>query len=277
MARRDGLLLAVGLGAGYLLLSGRGKASADTPADEEGWSEWDDAEEIDTTPDVPPPEPPKKPRKKVLGPQPIDTSKPRPVIDVTPPPLTADQIRQRYKRQPTDAELLERAEFERQVEELEESLREQDGESKAPAPAGTEGAVIAAKKAAAATTTSPQTEARRATGNALSSALRTLHPVSKAKAQGTPTRPSPGAVRKVAAPAGTNISLARSTAQDVAKHLRNKGKRYNHAVVKQWQQRAGMKADGIYGPATASALRYYGANAPAPLFKGVDAKYVPPT
>lgn len=83
-----------------------------------------------------------------------------------------------------------------------------------------------------------------------------------------PAPPSRGAL--------VNVALAKKTAADVAKHIRAKGRKYTTQVVKQFQQRAGLTDDGMYGPATASALRYFGANAPAPLFKGINAKYVPP-
>ena len=108
----------------------------------------------------------------------------------------------------------------------------------------------------------PTTAKKQAAGTAVSSKLRTL----------VPQQPSAG----VAAPPGTNLALAKQTASDVAKHIQNKGRKYNTAVLKQFQARAGMRPDGLYGPASASALRYFGANAPAPLFKGANAKYVPP-
>ena len=128
-------------------------------------------------------------------------------------------------------------------------------------------AIMAAMQAQKAAVKEPQTSTLQATGNKVSAALRTLAPAVKKPVQGPASAP---------VTSKTNLALAKQTAPDVAKHIQNKGKKYTVSVVKQFQERAGMKADGLYGPATASALRYFGANAPAPLYKGVNAKYVPP-
>lgn len=106
----------------------------------------------------------------------------------------------------------------------------------------------------------------QAKGSQLSSQLRKL----------SPAKAPPSNKRK--APPGTNIALARSTAKDVAKHILKTGKKYTRKVLAQFQLRAGLKPDGLYGPMSAEALRYFGAAAPKPLFNvNTTAHYVPPT
>ncbi len=88
---------------------------------------------------------------------------------------------------------------------------------------------------------------------------------------------APAAARvKVAAPPGTDLALAKKTAKDTAAHIRNAGKLYKRDVLARFQRAAGLTADGLYGPVARSALSYFGAAPPAPLFKGQDLKYVPP-
>lgn len=107
---------------------------------------------------------------------------------------------------------------------------------------------------------------QKAQGNRLAAQARAL------------TKPVPAAaqVRNVA-PAGTNLPLAKKTAADVAQHIRKTGTKYKRDVLARFQKAAGLKDDGLYGPVAASALSYFGAAAPKPLFKGQDLKYVPPT
>lgn len=56
-----------------------------------------------------------------------------------------------------------------------------------------------------------------------------------------------------------NPAAARKVAQPVADHVRNNRKKYDHGRVSTFQAYAGIKPDGLYGPATAKALRAYGA------------------
>ncbi len=81
---------------------------------------------------------------------------------------------------------------------------------------------------------------------------------------------------KVPAPPGTDLPKAKKMAAQVASNVKKGAKLYDRKLVKAFQTAAGLTADGLYVPVCASALRYFGAVAPAPLFKGQDLKYVPP-
>lgn len=98
--------------------------------------------------------------------------------------------------------------------------------------------------------------------------------IQKAKAALPPT---PAAARaKVPAPAGTDLAKAKRMAANVAANIKKQGRKYDVAQMKAFQTAAGLKPDGLYGPVAKSALSYFGAAAPAALFKGQDLKYVPP-
>ena len=85
----------------------------------------------------------------------------------------------------------------------------------------------------------------------------------------------PDALRQKAAPAPyvspptpINLELARREAPALAKHLRSAGKNYSRQSLRAFQAHAGITVDGIYGPLSASALRYFKVvNPPQPLFK----------
>lgn len=78
-------------------------------------------------------------------------------------------------------------------------------------------------------------------------------------------------------PTGYNAAAALAEAPGLAKHIRAKGARYTRSAVATFQTHAGVKADGLYGPQTASALTYWsGSPAPKPLFKGSVKVYTPP-
>lgn len=75
----------------------------------------------------------------------------------------------------------------------------------------------------------------------------------------------PGAY--VSPPTPINLEAARKEAQGLAKHLRTKGRAgYSRQSVRAFQGHAGITVDGIYGPLTADALKYFGASAPAAFF-----------
>lgn len=78
-------------------------------------------------------------------------------------------------------------------------------------------------------------------------------------------------------PAGYNAAAARAEAPGLVRHIRTRGSNYTRKAVATFQLHAGIPADGIYGPQTASALTYWaGAPAPKPLFKGNVKAYTPP-
>lgn len=76
------------------------------------------------------------------------------------------------------------------------------------------------------------------------------------------------------APDGFDEREAKRRAQSVADHMRKYKAKYDRAILTHFQRLAGLKQDGIYGPQSASALRFFGAkNVPAALFRGNQAKY----
>lgn len=80
-------------------------------------------------------------------------------------------------------------------------------------------------------------------------------------------------------PPGYDPDLARRTAQQVANHLRNRGRaNYARKIVADFQTAAGIHVDGIYGGQTRGALLYYGAdNAPPAFFQPTETQpYTPP-
>ena len=309
--KQDSAALMIG-GAAVLLLMLRGKASASNGGSGNGeaaeWPPWQESEVLDVTPNVPPIKDAQPPAPAPLR---LPANLPRGDgggLDITGPrirPSSPAEIQDRLGRPPNDDEL---EAYESWAAAKQASI-EADKQSNARAAAARKkttaaatppkavksdagGALAAAKLAAAAKPTAPpQLQAK---GNQVADALRSLVATPKVQAQAAPakapkkTAAKPAAAtpkktapakpaKKVAAPAGVNVALAKQTAPEVATHIRNKKEKYTTSVVKLFQQRAGLKADGLYGPVTASALRYFGANAPAPLFKGVNAKYVPPT
>lgn len=93
-----------------------------------------------------------------------------------------------------------------------------------------------------------------------------------------PKQPAAPAAARPAAPAGTDLPLAKKTAPQVVAHLKQKKRDgYDRKLLKLWQTRAGVPADGIYGRGTAAALKYFaGASAPAAFFAQGTASYTPP-
>ncbi len=86
------------------------------------------------------------------------------------------------------------------------------------------------------------------------------------------------AVAPAAAPTGYNPTLARTLARQVVTDVRSKSYNYSRQLVGQFQQAAGIKADGIYGGQTVGALKFYGADrAPKALFSPTaEVPYTPP-
>ena len=93
--------------------------------------------------------------------------------------------------------------------------------------------------------------------------------------------PKPAATAKpvTVSPSTSKVDLAaaRRMAGDVAANLRNKGKAgYDRKNLASFQEKAGITADGVYGPLAAAALKYFGASAPAAFFAGSVKSYTPP-
>lgn len=69
-------------------------------------------------------------------------------------------------------------------------------------------------------------------------------------------------------PLQPNAAAARAGAQSAADAVRSKGSKYDRARLAAWQVFAGLKPDGLYGPATVTALRQNGAlNVMGAVFK----------
>lgn len=73
----------------------------------------------------------------------------------------------------------------------------------------------------------------------------------------------------VSPPTPINLELARRESAALAKHLRTKGiSGYSRQSLRDFQAHAGITVDGIYGPLSASALKYFGVpNPPKAFFK----------
>jgi hypothetical protein len=83
---------------------------------------------------------------------------------------------------------------------------------------------------------------------------------------------------KPSTPKGYDAAKAKSTAAGVAAHIRTKGKSYTRDALATFQRHAGIVADGLYGPLSVSALKFYGVKSPpAALFGGTQTAYKPPT
>ena len=68
-----------------------------------------------------------------------------------------------------------------------------------------------------------------------------------------------------------------AAANDVAREVRSRGYNYDRAMVRDFQRRAGLSTDGLYGPATRDAVAYFGTvRPPEPLFAGGSETFTPP-
>lgn len=107
-------------------------------------------------------------------------------------------------------------------------------------------------------------------------------PGAKPAAKPAPTRVTIGPAKlnpppTKAAPAGTDLALAKQTAPKVAAHIKQKKGNYDRKVLSLWQTRAGIAPDGIYGRGTFAALKHFYPPAPPALFAQGVASYKPPT
>jgi murein L,D-transpeptidase YcbB/YkuD len=65
---------------------------------------------------------------------------------------------------------------------------------------------------------------------------------------------------------------SKSLATKLAANVKAKGYSYDRALCKRFQTAAGIKADGLYGPATQTALSAHGVAAPKNLFVAAGMK-----
>jgi hypothetical protein len=109
-------------------------------------------------------------------------------------------------------------------------------------------------------------------------AIREATPAERAAAKKPPKKPAKPAGTVSASPelephhgptlpAGYNPVLARARAPVIAAHLAAKGpKAYSHALLKEWQTLAAIRADGLYAGSSRGALVFYGVgNPPRPF------------
>ncbi|HEY3493039.1 MAG TPA: hypothetical protein VGK73_00060, partial [Polyangiaceae bacterium] len=82
----------------------------------------------------------------------------------------------------------------------------------------------------------------------------------------TPT-PAPTPKPSGGPPAGFDGAKAKAAAPGLAKHIKSAQYNYTREALSTWQKVAGLAQDGVYGPASANALKYYVASAPKALFK----------
>lgn len=112
-------------------------------------------------------------------------------------------------------------------------------------------------------------------------------PTSRSSAPAAPPRPAaphavapPPAVPPPAAPVvqvrdRQRLDAAATIAKLVVADIQKSGKRYNRNLLKKFQQVAGLAADGLYGPKSAGALKWYTNVALAPLVGKGFATYLP--
>jgi hypothetical protein len=78
-------------------------------------------------------------------------------------------------------------------------------------------------------------------------------------------------------PAGFDRAAAKAMAANVANNIKNKKTAYDRKQLASFQTKAGLTGDGLYGPLSVSALKFYGVKSPpAALFKGAIKEYTPP-
>ncbi|MGP1665006.1 MAG: hypothetical protein ACTS5I_03635 [Rhodanobacter sp.] len=80
-------------------------------------------------------------------------------------------------------------------------------------------------------------------------------------------------------PAGYDPAGARRMAPSLARHLKNKGRSgYDRKLMQDFQRKAGIEPDKIYGGQSAGAVLYYGGtDAPPPFFPPLQiVPYTPP-
>lgn len=74
-------------------------------------------------------------------------------------------------------------------------------------------------------------------------------------------------------PDGYDATKAKNAAEGLAKHIKKSNYNYERKALQAWQKVAGIAQDGVYGPTSANALKYFTPLAPKKLFaKGKDGK-----
>lgn len=71
------------------------------------------------------------------------------------------------------------------------------------------------------------------------------------------------------------LDRAAELAKQVAENVKARRQAYDRGVVKAFQQTAGLAADGIYGPKTAGAVKWYTGEVVPPISGGALAPYAP--
>lgn len=88
---------------------------------------------------------------------------------------------------------------------------------------------------------------------------------------GTPPAPQSGPVIKDRA----RLDRAAAAANKVAANIRAAGKNYDRALLKAFQSEAKLKVDGVYGPASAGAVKWYTGQQLPPFVGNGYAPYAP--
>jgi peptidoglycan hydrolase-like protein with peptidoglycan-binding domain len=71
------------------------------------------------------------------------------------------------------------------------------------------------------------------------------------------------------------LDRAAALAQQVAADVKNKGRAYNRRLTADFQREAALTADGIYGPRTAGAVKWYTGESVPPISGRGFAQYTP--
>ena len=108
-------------------------------------------------------------------------------------------------------------------------------------------------------------------------------PTPQAPAQAPAPRPTPQAQAAPPAGAGANYQVkdrqrldgAAVLANAVLDQLRQRGTGYDRAIMRRFQQAAGLAVDGLYGPKTAGAIKWYTGQEVAPHTGKGFAAYLP--
>jgi len=92
-----------------------------------------------------------------------------------------------------------------------------------------------------------------------------------------PPAPAPNMSPANLGPRQVSLSEARALASRVAANVTQKRRQYDRTLMRLFQVRAGLAADGKYGPGSQQALIYFGvANPPPNIYSGPPSPYHPP-